>query len=200
MQEAVDWIQAQGPWGPLFFVLFYALATVAFVPGSFLTLSAGALFGVVEGVILVSFAATLSAAISFLLARFTLRDRIERMLRQRPKFQAIDQAIGRDGVKIVLLLRLSPVFPFTLLNYAIGLTSIRFWPAILTSWVGMLPGTMLYIYIGSAVRVATGETSVEQKIFYGVGVLATLGATVLITRIANRALAGKLEEPQDEAR
>lgn len=193
MQSVLDWIQSQGIWAPVLFVFVYAVAAVAFVPGSVLTLSAGAIFGVVKGVALVSLGSTGAAAISFLLGRFALRGWIEKKLSHKPAFKAIDEAVAREGWKMVLLLRLSPVFPFTLLNYGLGLTKIGFWPAVLASWIGMLPGTILYVYLGSIAQVATGETTTAQKILYGVGLLATLIVTVWITRIAKRALAGKLD-------
>ncbi len=197
MQSILDWVQQQGAWAPILFVLVYAAAAVAFVPGSLLTLAAGAIFGVVKGAALVSIASTAAAAISFLLGRFTLRNWIVKKLAHRPAFKAIDEAVGREGWKMVLLLRLSPVFPFTLLNYGLGLTSIRFWPAVLASWIGMLPGTILYVYLGSIAQVATGETTTAQKVLYGVGLLATLAVTIWITRIAKRALSTKLENPDD---
>lgn len=195
MQSILDWVQQQGAWAPVLFVLVYTVAAVAFVPGSILTLASGAIFGVVKGVALVSLASTAAAAISFLLGRFILRDWIVKKLEHRPAFKAIDEAVGREGWKMVLLLRLSPVFPFTLLNYALGLTGIRFWPAVFASWIGMLPGTILYVYLGSIAQVATGETTTAQKVLYGVGLLATLAVTVWITRIAKRALSTKLDDP-----
>jgi len=192
MEQILEWIQQQGLWAPVLFVLVYVGAAVGFVPGSILTLSGGAIFGVVKGVALVSVASTSAAAISFLLGRFALRGWISRKLSDRPRFKAIDEAVSREGWKMVLLLRLSPVFPFTLLNYGLGLTGIRFWPAILASWIGMLPGTILYVYLGSLAKVATQETTPAQKILYAVGLLATLIATIWITRIAKRALSEKL--------
>lgn len=146
-----------------------------------------------KGTLLVSLGSTLAVAISFLLGRFALRGWIERKLAHKSAFKTIDEAVGREGWKMVLLLRLSPVFPFTLLNYGLGLTKIRFGPALLASWIGMLPGTILYIYLGSIAQVATGETTTTQKVFYGIGLLATLVVTVRITKIAKRALSGKLE-------
>ena len=193
MQHILDWVAAQGIWAPVLFVLVYAGAAVAFVPGSLLTLSAGAVFGVAKGVALVSLGSTLAAAISFLLGRFVLRGWIEKKLAHKPAFKAIDEAVAREGWKMVLLLRLSPVFPFTLLNYGLGLTRIGFWPAVLASWVGMLPGTILYVYLGSIAQVATGETTTAQKILYGVGLLATLVVTIWITKITKKALSGKLK-------
>ena len=198
MQAILDWIQQQGIWAPCFFMLIYTGAAVAFVPGSVLTLAAGALFGIVKGVVLVSLASTTAAAISFLLGRFALRGWVEKKLGSRPAFRAIDEAVGREGWKMVLLLRLSPVFPFSLLNYALGLTRIGFWPAVLASWIGMLPGTILYVYLGSLAQVAGGGTTTAQKTLYGIGLLATLVVTVWITRIAKRALAGKLDSPVGE--
>jgi uncharacterized membrane protein YdjX (TVP38/TMEM64 family) len=193
LQHILDWVAAQGIWAPVLFIFVYAGAAVAFIPGSILTLSAGALFGVVKGAALVSIGSTTAAAISFLLGRFALRGWIEKKLAHKPAFKAIDEAVAREGWKMVLLLRLSPVFPFTLLNYGLGLTKIRFWPAVLASWVGMLPGTILYVYLGSIAQVAAGGTTTAQKILYGVGLLATLVVTVWITKIAKRALSGKLD-------
>ena len=193
MQQILEWIQQQGIWAPVFFVLIYAGAATAFIPGSILTLSAGAIFGVAKGVALVSIASTSAAAISFLLGRFALRGWIEKKLSHKPAFKVIDEAVAREGWKMVLLLRLSPVFPFALLNYGLGLTKIRFWPAIFASWVGMLPGTILYVYLGSIAKVATGETTTAQKVLYGVGLLATLVVTVWITKIAKGALGRRLD-------
>ena len=193
MQSILDWVTAQGIWAPVLFVLVYAGGAVAFVPGSLLTLSAGAIFGVVKGTLLVSLGSTLAAAISFLLGRFALRGWVEKKLAHKPAFKAIDEAVAREGWKMVLLLRLSPAFPFTLLNYGLGLTRIGFWPAVIASWIGMLPATILYVYLGSIARVATGETTTAQKVLYGVGLLATLVVTIWITRIAKRAISGKLE-------
>lgn len=192
MQPILHWVQSQGIWAPVLFVLLYAGATVAFVPGSILTLSAGAIFGLVKGTLLVSLASTLAAAISFLLGRFAFRNWVEKKLKDKPKFKALDEAVGREGWKMIMLLRLSPVFPFTLLNYALGVTKIGFWPAIGASWVGMLPGTILYVYLGSIAKVATGETTTSQKAFYGIGAVATLMVTIWITKIAKRALSGKI--------
>ncbi len=197
MQQVLDWIQQQGIWAPVLFVLIYSGAATAFIPASILTLSAGAIFGVAKGAALVWIASTTAAAVSFLLGRFALRGWIEKKLSHKPSFKAIDEAVAREGWKMVLLLRLSPVFPFALLNYGLGLTKIRFWPAMFASWVGMLPATILYVYLGSIAKVATGETTTAQKVLYGVGLLATLIVTIWITKIAKRALSGKL--PSEDA-
>lgn len=198
LQSLLNWVNAQGIWAPVFFILAYAGLSVAFVPGSVLTIGAGAVFGIVKGTILVSIGSNLAAAISFLLARFFLRDWIEKKLNDKPKFKAIDEAVGREGWKMVALLRLSPIFPFTLLNYALGLTGISFWRATLASWLGMLPGTILYVYLGSIAKVATGETTTTQKIFYGVGLLATIIVTVWITKVAKKAVNRKVVDDSEK--
>ena len=188
------WVEGLGIWGPIVFVAGYAAAVVGFVPGALLTLAAGAIFGLLEGVVIVFTAASLGACAAFLVARHLARAAIERRLEGNERFAAIDRAIGSEGRKIVFLLRLSPVFPFNLLNYALGLTRVRFGDYVVAC-LGMLPGTLLYVYLGSLVRnladLAAGETGVgstqERWIFIG-GLIVTAVVTVLITRIARRAL------------
>lgn len=188
------WVDGLGPWGPVAFVVGYALATVALVPGSLLTLAAGALFGLGEGTVLVLVAATLGASVAFLIARYLARGFVERRLQHDARFAAIDRAIGEEGRKIVLLLRLSPVFPFNLLNYALGLTRVRFADYLVAS-VGMLPGTLLYVYYGKVAgdvaRLAGSVTvhrDAEYYVVMGLGLVATVVVTTLITRTAGRAL------------
>ena len=189
-----QWIDELGPWGPLLFIAGYAAATVAFVPGSVLTLSAGAIFGLFDGIIYVFVAATVGAALAFLVARYVAREAIEQRLEANDRFAAIDQAVGREGFKIVVLLRLSPVFPFNLLNYALGLTGVRFRDYVLAS-IGMLPGTLLYVYYGKVagdVARLAGGTPVQDTAYYsvlGLGLVATIVVTAFVTRTARRALA-----------
>ena len=144
LRDALDWIEQLGPWGPILFVLIYVVATVLLVPGSALTLGAGAVFGVVRGTLIVSLASTLAATAAFLVGRYLARDAIARKIERNEKFAAIDKAVADEGWKIVLLTRLSPVFPFSLLNYAFGLTRVRLSHYVLASWIGMLPGTVMY--------------------------------------------------------
>src|ERR1700690_3963469 len=115
-----EWVNGLGLWGPVVFILGYAVATVAFLPGAILTLAAGAVFGVGAGVAYVFIAAVLGSCAAFLVARYLARGAIERRLAGNPRFAAIDRAVGAQGRKIVFLLRLSPVFPFNLVNYALG--------------------------------------------------------------------------------
>jgi uncharacterized membrane protein YdjX (TVP38/TMEM64 family) len=179
-----------GYWGPLIYGLLYAVAVVLLIPGSLLTLAGGAVFGLVKGTLVVSLAATTGAALAFLIARHFAREKVQKRIRQSPRLQAVDHAIGREGWKIVALLRLSPAVPFTLQNYLYGVTAIRFWPCILTSWVAMLPGTFLYVYLGSlgSQALAGDKTTIGEWTLRGAGLLATVLVTVYIARIAKQAI------------
>jgi uncharacterized membrane protein YdjX (TVP38/TMEM64 family) len=190
-----EWVDGLGLWGPLIFIAGYAAAVVLFAPGSVLTLAAGAIFGLLEGTIFVFVAATLGAAVAFLLARHVARAAIERRLAGNARFAAIDRAVGAQGRRIVFLLRLSPVFPFNLLNYALGLTRVRFADYLVAS-SGMLPGTLLYVYAGKIagdVAALAGGAAVERgTAYYAVlvlGLAATVAVTTMVTRIARRSLA-----------
>jgi uncharacterized membrane protein YdjX (TVP38/TMEM64 family) len=181
-----EWVKEQGVWGAVCFGVVYVVCTVLFVPGSILTLGAGAIYGPVWGTILISLASTTGAACAFLLGRYVARDQVQTWIQSKPRFTALDGAIARKGGWIVFLLRLSPVFPFNLLNYALGLTGVRFWPYLLASWIGMLPGTIAYVLVGYAGQQALAG---EQKLWYWIiAAIATLLATVLITRVATRAI------------
>ncbi len=189
------WIDGLGALGPVVFVAGYALAVVAFVPASLLTLAAGAIFGLTRGVVYVFFAATLGATAAFLVARYVARGAVERRLAGTPRFAAIDRAVGAEGRKIVFLLRLSPVFPFTPLNYVLGLTRVRFADYLVAS-AGMLPGTFLYVYYGKlagdVAALASAPAAAKGVGYYvvlGLGLLATIAVTVVVTRTARRALA-----------
>ncbi len=190
----MDWFRSLGPWGATVFVVAYVLACVLFLPGTPLTLGAGALFGVPLGFVLVSLASTLGAMASFLIGRFAARGWIVTKVAGYPKFAAIDAAVGREGWKIIALLRLSPLFPFSLLNYALGLTHVKFRDYTIASWLGMMPGTLLYVWLGAlagdAAKQAEGkhERTPAEWALYGVGLLATVAVTVYVARVAKRAL------------
>lgn len=188
LPEFADWVDGLGAWGPAIFIAGYAGATVAFVPGSVLTLAAGATFGLVRGVTYVMVGATVGASLAFLVARYITRDAIEQRLEDNPRFAAIDRAVEHEGLKIVFLLRLSPVFPFNLLNYALGLTKVRFTDYFIAC-LGMIPGTLLYIYYGKlasdVAQLAVGA-SVDRGAEYYAVLLLGLGATVVVTTILTR--------------
>jgi uncharacterized membrane protein YdjX (TVP38/TMEM64 family) len=193
------WVDTLGFWGPLVFILGYAAATVGFIPGSILTLAAGAIFGLARGTLYVFVGATLGSTLAFLVARYFARGAIERRLENSPKFAVIDNAVANEGLKIVFLLRLSPVFPYNLLNYALGLTRVSLRDYV-TAAVGMIPGTFLYVYYGKAIgslAAVAGGAEVERGAGYwvvlGIGLLATLVVTTFATRIARRALSQEVE-------
>jgi uncharacterized membrane protein YdjX (TVP38/TMEM64 family) len=204
LRRFLDGIKELGPWGPVLLGLVYIPATVFCVPGSLLTLGAGFAFGVVVGTIAISLGSTAGAAAAFLVGRFLARDWVEQKVAGHPKFRALDQAVAAQGFKIVLLTRLSPLFPFNVLNYAFGLTNVRFRDYVLASWIGMLPGTVMYVYLGSvAESVASlfagrSEKTPEEWALYGVGLAATVAVTVYVTIIARRALAKALPQPPTE--
>jgi uncharacterized membrane protein YdjX (TVP38/TMEM64 family) len=191
LQALLRWVPTLGPWGPLAFVAGYVLACVAFVPGSVLTLAAGAIFGLGPGIVYVFIAASLGACASFGLARSVARGAIERRLAGDARFAAIDRAVAAEGRKIIFLLRMSPIFPFSLLNYALGLTSVRFVDYAIAC-LGMLPGTVLYVYLGSLAGDAAGRdsdaASTLEWVGKGVGLLVAVIVTAYITRTARRAL------------
>jgi uncharacterized membrane protein YdjX (TVP38/TMEM64 family) len=198
----LSWVGGLGPLAPVLFVLGYVVATVGLVPGSLLTLAAGAIFGLLHGTVYALTGATLGAAAAFLVSRHLARPGVERWLGGDGRFERIDRAVEREGRRVVLLLRLSPAFPFILLNYALGLTRVRFVDFLVGS-AGMLPGTLLYVYygrvIGDIAALAAGETAERGAAHYlvlALGLLATVAATLVITRLARRALREAALEPE----
>src|ERR1700684_3881654 len=149
LHRLLEWISSLGAIAPLVFIAAYIAACVLFVPGSIMTIGAGVLFVVVRGTIFVSIGATIGATAAFLIGRYFARAWVAAKLTGNPTFNAIDAAVGREGWKIVGLTRLSPIFPFNLLNYAYGVTGVRLRDYVLATWAGTLPGTVMYVYIGS---------------------------------------------------
>jgi len=187
-------VEALGVWGPIAFVCGYIVATVAFIPGSILSLAAGAIFGILEGTLYVFVGATIGSSLAFLISRTFARKAVEKRIRAHPRFDAIDRAVAARGGRLVFLLRLSPAVPYNLLNYALGLTNVRFFDYLLAS-VGMVPGILLYVYSGKVageVAALAGSPQVEKGAAYYViltlGLAATAGATVLIGRMVRAAL------------
>lgn len=188
----VEWVQHMGPAGVVVFIIVYALATVLFLPGWIFTVSAGLIYGIVGGTLVALAGAIIGSTVAFLIARYLLRKNIEEVAKAKPRFRAIDEAIGKNGWKIVGLLRLSPLIPFNLSNYFYGITSIRFLPYLLVSAVGMIPGTLLYAYLGAigqaGISGGGSHRSNWQYVLLGVGLLATIAVTILVSRIAKNAL------------
>ncbi len=193
LQRFAQWVNGLGPWAPVVFILGYALAAVAFFPGSLLTLAAGAIFGLLRGSIYVFVAATLGASLSFLIARYAARPLVWRKLAGDDRFEKIDRAVGKEGGKMVFLMRLSPILPYNALNYALGLTKVGFIPFLLGS-IGMIPGTILYTYYGKVAGDLTAlgrgvKHGPEYYVFLAVGLLATIAVVILGARVGKRALA-----------
>ena len=200
--EIEGYVQSLGAIGPVVVVLAYVLCTVLFIPGSAITIGSGTLFGLSTGFIVVVLGANLGALGSFLLARSFLREKVTSWASASPKFRSLDRAIGKQGFKMVLLTRLSPVFPFVLLNYLLGLTAVRTPSYVLANLLGMLPATFLFVYIGAAARDALAgpvdaSANIYQTILKYVGLAATVAVVVLVTRMARKAL--REAEQQEES-
>jgi uncharacterized membrane protein YdjX (TVP38/TMEM64 family) len=194
LRNALQWIDSLGTVGALAFIALYIIATVAFLPGSILTLGAGVVFGVFWGSLYVFVGATLGATAAFLVGRYLARNWVARKIADNKKFAAIDQAVGREGLKIVLLTRLSPIFPFNLLNYAFGITGVSLKDYFIGS-IGMIPGTIMYVYLGSLAgslaRIGTEAQPTNPTVQWAIrilGFIATVALTIYITRIAQKAL------------
>jgi uncharacterized membrane protein YdjX (TVP38/TMEM64 family) len=187
------YVQELGAVGPVVVVLVYVAATLLLIPGSALTIASGTLFGLPVGLLVALTGANLGALSAFLLARTRLRAKIALWAEESGKVRLLDRAIGAHGFKVVLLLRLSPAFPFTVLNYLLGLTAVRPGAYVLANLLGMLPGGLLYVYLGVAARDALagdmrGGAGVYAQVVKYVGLLATLAVVAVITRIARKAL------------
>ena len=193
-------IRDLGVWAPFWFILIYILACLTFFPGFILTMGAGILWGVVEGTLYVSIGATLGAACAFLISRHLARQWVIKKFSRNPKFRAIDDAVASEGWKIVGLTRLSPVFPFIPMNFVFGLTKIPFWQFFFTTWVGILPICALFAYLGwllgdiaalGTQPVAEGKT---KWFVSGISIALTVIVSILLTRIARKALASRIPD------
>ncbi|MBD2101314.1 TVP38/TMEM64 family protein [Leptolyngbya sp. FACHB-261] len=193
LRNALQWIDSLGPLGIIAFIAIYIVAAVAFLPGSILTLGSGVLFGVVAGSAYALLGATLGATVAFLVGRYLARSWVFHKIEGNSKFQAIDAAVSKEGFKIVLLTRLSPLFPFNLLNYAFGVTGVSLRDYFLGS-VGMIPATIMYVYLGSLagnlamVGSVQQTTTTAQWVLRIIGFVATVAITLYVTRIARKAL------------
>ncbi len=202
LQAAISWIQVNPGISWLIFILLYVAATVLLFPAVLLTLAAGALFGVVKGSILVSIASIIGAALAFIVGKTVAREQAQRFVKKMPKFMALNKAIEKKGFVVVLLTRLSPVFPFVLQNYAYSLTSINFRNYFIASWIGMLPGTVMYVYFGSIAKnlaaIFSGdfEAGSAGKLLLFVGLIATVAVTILVTRVASKVLKEEIADGQ----
>lgn len=196
-----DQIRGMGATGVALFIVVYVLAVVALLPGSWFTLAAGFAYGPVGGLFVASPASVLGATLAFFLSRTTLRDWIQKQVTRSPKVRALDRAIGKDSFRLVLLLRLSPLIPFNILNYALGLTDATVGRYVVASFIGMLPGTWMYVYLGSLATTAAGLTDAsrgggwQRLVLTIAGRLAAVLVVLLVTRSARRALNEELKKP-----
>ena len=180
------WITGLGAWGIALFTLVYVLATISLAPEWPLTIAAGLLYGA-WGFPITLVTATIAASLAFLIARHFARDRVRSLLERRRVFSAIDDAVAEEGWKVVVLLRLSPAVPFNLQNYLFGVTAVSFYHFVAATFAGILPGTVLYAYLGMLGKVAaSGAASggALKWVFFGIGLFATLAVVILVTRKA----------------
>jgi uncharacterized membrane protein YdjX (TVP38/TMEM64 family) len=188
------WVQSLGPWGPMAFVVAYGIAAVLILPCVLLTLAAGALWGVGRGLLYAMTGASLGAALAFLTARYVLRRFVQEYVDRHPRLAAIDRAVEAEGFRLMFLLRLSPIVPYTLLNYVLGVSRVRF-REFLGGLAGMVPAALMYVYagkvIGDVASIATGARAPRDAAYYtllGFGLAATVLASILIARAAARAV------------
>lgn len=187
-------LHALGAWGAVVFIVGFAIASVAFVPAGLLTMLAGALFGILEGTVVAFVGASLGACIAFLLARYAARGVVERWLEAYPRAARLRSAVGQRGRRIVALLRLSPVIPFSVINLAMGVTRMRLADYVVANFA-MLPVTVLYVYYGAAagalvsVRAERHPKDAAYWVSFGLGLVATILVTTIVARLATTALA-----------
>ncbi len=202
LENILDWINRLGSTAAITFILLYVVTTVLLIPGTILTLGAGVLFGLWFGSLYVLIGATLGGTAAFLVGRYFVRDWVAQKVARNPKFQAIDHAVGKSGFKIVLLTRLSPLFPFILLNYAYSLTQVSLKDYIFGS-VGMIPGTMTYVYLGSLAgnlaNLNTNPNSANPLVLWFlriVGFMATVAVSWYGAKIARQTLNQTLQREE----
>ena len=200
LQNTLQWVNGLGALGGVVFIGIYILATLAFLPAAVLTLGAGVIFGVIWGSLYVFIGATLGAVAAFLVGRYVARGWVKEKISSYKKFANIDQAVSKEGLKIVFLIRLSPLFPFNLLNYALGVTSVSFKDYFLASF-GMIPGTIMYVYLGHLagdLALIGNKSQPDNMILHWViqiiGLIATIAVTVYVTKIAKKALKEEILE------
>jgi uncharacterized membrane protein YdjX (TVP38/TMEM64 family) len=197
-----EWLHQAGAAGVLVYGVVFALAAICLVPGSILTVGAGVAYGLVWGTLIASIGSAVAATAAFLVARAIARRRVARWVAGDARVAALDAAIGDHGLTLVILVRLSPLIPFNVLNYALGLTRVRLRDYALGSFLGMLPVTVLYVYIGSlagqmvSLARGTAHGGALGQALSVVGLAATVAATLYVTRLARRALDAALATPR----
>jgi uncharacterized membrane protein YdjX (TVP38/TMEM64 family) len=192
LHHSMEWIAHSGWVGVGWFILLYTLTCVFFLPGSILTIGAGAVYGFWFSTALVAVSSTVGAAVNFLTSRYLARNWMQRKIGQNSKFRALEKAVSSEGWRMILISRMSPIIPHSLVSYAAGLMQISFWRFTLASFVGFLAPSAAYTYLGAivgkALRTSAGVTPHDPVTwaFYGVGLAATLAITAITTRVARR--------------
>lgn len=197
LQLVAESVKSMGPLGALYFGIVYTIAEVLAIPAIPLTASAGYLFGVTEGTAIVLLSASIAASIGFILGRTFLRSYVERILEDNPEFKRIDRAIGQEGFKVILLLRLSPLFPFSLSNYLYGITSVEFWPYFFGTMLGFAPGTIAYVYTGEIGKALTIESGTAEPWYVYVGGLVLFSGVLKIVADVATGIIKSLEEDDE---
>jgi uncharacterized membrane protein YdjX (TVP38/TMEM64 family) len=202
MRQSMAWIEQTGPLGWVWFIVLYALSCVLFLPGSVLSVGAGAVYGFWGGTALVSAASVAGAFANFLSARFLLRGWMERRFEGSRKFRALNHVAMKDAWRMVILTRISPILPHSLVSCAFGLSRIRSWRYLLASWIGFLPLSAAYAY-GGAVLGKAAKGGLQQGPWtwglYAVEIAVTVAVTFWITRAAHRALKSVAPEVAEDA-
>lgn len=203
MTAAMAWIEQAGWMGWVWFTLLYTVSCVFFLPGSLLTVGAGAAYGFWPGTILVSVSSMVGAVVNFATSRYLLHRWLQRKFEQNQKFRSLDRAIASHGWRVILLSRVSPLVPHSLVSYACGLTTISMTRFALASWIGFIPISAAYAYTGAMIgKIARAKAGlphgIESWIFYGLGLVITVFVTVWSMQMANRALRVEVDLPEDE--
>ena len=201
----LEWVESLGHYGPLAMIGGYVAVCTFSVPGAPLTLGCGFLFGVAEGTLIATIGSTMGATVAFLIARFGGRGFFRAKVGRRIKFRRLDRAARRHGFTIVLLTRMSPVFPFNLLNYVFGFTSVHFRDYIFATMIGVVPVSILYVYVGSLMKtlaqVATGKVdpAALQPWVIVISLVLTVGAVAIMATFAKRMLEKALRAEESPA-
>lgn len=193
-ERAAKFLRGLGIWGPLAFILLFVVLCVACVPSVFLTIAAGAVFGFGWGFAVAWLGAQLGASVAFFISRRVAHDWVHARLARLPYLSAVEEAVSIEGWRIVGLLRLAPGSPFFLLNYVFGLSRVKYRDYVWATAISSIPGTLLFVYLGSV-----GQMAVSGRIrtgwdwlLYGVGLVAIVVATALVTLRARRVLDARI--------
>lgn len=200
LKDFVLWLKHVGPWGPFIMAVAYIPLNILALPASILTLGGGYVFGLKVGFAADSIGSTVGATAAFLVGKTLCRSYVSAKLKEYPQFQIITHAISKSGFKIVLLLRLVPILPFNVMNYVLSVTPISVGSYMLASYIGMMPVTFAFVYLGTTIKDISEIGSPEAALgpahwwMLGIGLVLTVLSTVLITRVAKDALEKAIEE------